>query len=70
MSRVETRITTTLRHEYIIDKPGYRKDIYEACSWAERDLKNAGQDSTFDDAFMITSTDEHIIVYWEEKVSA
>lgn len=67
MSRVETRTTTTVRHEYLIEKPGYRKDIYEACSWAERDLKAAGRDTTYDDAFMIESNDEHIIVYWEEK---
>lgn len=69
MSRVMTGKTTTIRHEYKIPLPAYRKDIYEALSWADRDMEAAGKDHTYDDASTITADDEHIIVYWEEQAT-
>ncbi|RAX50874.1 hypothetical protein DQ353_00280 [Arthrobacter sp. AQ5-05] len=67
MSRVEMKTVTTVRHEYRIEMPAYRKDIYEALQWADRDMKEVGVDNTFDDASIVTANDDHIIVYWEEK---
>ena len=67
MSRVEIGTTTTIRHEYRIPMPAYRKDVFEALSWADRDMVAAGKDYTYDDASTVIADDEHIIIYWEEE---
>lgn len=66
MSAVDSRKTTTIRHEYIVRDPAAYGDVQEAIMFAKRDAQAAGKDTSYDDAMHVTHDDDHIIVYWEE----
>ena len=67
MSVVNTRTTTTVRHEYMVPQPSAYGDVIEAIQFAKRDAEQAGKDTSYDDALTITHDDDNIIVYWEEE---
>lgn len=66
MSAVDTRTTTTVRHEYLVRNPAPYADVQEAILFAKRDATDAGKDTSYDDTLWVTHNDDHIIVYWEE----
>ena len=67
MSNVSTRTTKTIRHEYLIPNGSPWAELGKAYAMAKRDLEDAGHDPSYDDAAIITSDDESIIIYWEES---
>lgn len=66
MSVVTTRSKRTTRYEYVVPQPAAYADVMEAVSFAKRDATEAGKDTSYDDALMVTHDDENIIVYWED----
>ncbi|MCU6480515.1 hypothetical protein [Arthrobacter sp. A2-55] len=67
MSSVNERTVTTVRHEYVVRRPATQKDVRDALHFAARDKAAAGFQVSYDDAIMVDTDDNSIIVYWEEQ---
>ena len=70
MSMVTTRTTTIVRHEYLVPRSGPWGELGKAIAMAQQALKDAGKNPYSDDAALVDSDDENIIIYWERQQSS
>lgn len=66
MVTITRRTVTKHRHEYLIDAPATCRDMDELMLVVRQDMKTAGRDIRFDDAFHVEPHEEQILAYWDE----
>lgn len=70
MGSANKRVTTTRRHEYRMLAPAASVEVIKALNWASLDFAEAnGRPVQYDDDIWIEGDDEHISVYFNEKVT-
>ena len=66
MVEIQRTLVTKKRHTYRISSPATARDIYELMLVIRQDIKAAGRDDAYDDAFHIESWDDELRAYWDE----
>ena len=66
MAQWSKRKVTTARHEYVVAKPCNWVEMHKALDAAASGYKEITRRPLADDSMWVTSTDEEIIIYWEQ----
>lgn len=66
MVEITKRKVSKIRHEYRISSPATSRDMYELMAMVDLDMKAAGRDTSYDDAFHVQARDDEILAYWDE----